>query len=389
MQFPKMRRHQKTKSRRWIILLSIIAFLILGRILLPTAIKIGLNNYLEDFSPNITGHVSDVDLAIIRGHYAIDGIEASLKKKDKTFLKVGSIKAHLPWKNIFAGKPVADVAVVTADFDYHDDVLKGVKAEMQRMEAKKDKDEDKDKEPPLKINRFDLRDSKIRTSMFPKLTGRKGVILKNIEAVALNITPDKKSPETSFKMKAKLLNSGEFLATGEALLLRNPPQWTVDHEIHHFDLTSLNAFLKQKVPMTFTKGTMDLYAEASSEGKAVKGYLKPFIRDLDVVKSKEKFVSSKHFLAEIISALGNITFKSGDETSTMIPFVYDGQFKPEAGQGLAKIIEHAFQDEPEPKLENKFGLPGSKQAQEDNDDIEEKKIDKQAKPKKDKVKVKL
>lgn len=351
------------RRKRWIISLSVIAVLIAIRIILPTTIKIGLNNYLKDFSPSLRAHVADVDLAILRGVYTIEGITAEIKKKDKKFIEIGSAQAQLAWRDLFKGNLVAVVTVNELDFTYSNDVLPAVKEHMKSM-----KKDEKKEGPSVRIGRFDLKNSTVRTSLFPALTREQGVVLTKLEARVTNLTPTKDNPKTPFSMQGLLLGSGEVKTEGEANLLGETPEWTIDNEVKNFDLTSLNRFLKKNVPLTFTKGKLDLYAEAASRGDAIRGYVKPFVRNLDVMRTEENFVGAKHWLVEIVTALGNVVMKADQTTATRVPFVFVETFRPEGGQAISKAFEHGFQQELTRGVENIIGLEETqtKQAQEEN-----------------------
>lgn len=144
------------QKKRWIIPISVIALLIAFRIILPTAIKIGLNNYLEDSSPRFKAYVSDVDVKILRGVYTLEGITAKIKKNDKEILSVASASVSLAWRDIFKGNFIADIIVNEADFNYSNDFLPALETQLEEMK----KDED-DKPSPVKIARFDLKNSSV------------------------------------------------------------------------------------------------------------------------------------------------------------------------------------------------------------------------------------
>lgn len=359
-------RRKTTQHRKpWIISLTVIALLVAIRIILPTAMKIGLNNYLKDFSPSFKAHVADVDLAILRGVYTLKGITADIKKNDKQVLKVASAEASLSWRDLFKGNIIAEVLVTEADFNYSQDFLPALKTQIAEMN--KDKKED-GKPSAIKISKFDLKNSTIRTDLFPSLTREQGVVMTKLEARATNLTPDKETPGSPFTLTGLLLGSGKVKSEGELTLLGKEPLWTLDNEVKNFDLTSLNRFLIKKVPLTFTKGKLDLYAEAATRDGAIRGYIKPFVKGLDVVRSEENFIGAKHWLIEIVTALSNVVMKSRETVATKVPFIFDQTFKPESGEAISKSFEHGFRQELTRGIENSIGLENmdTKQAQEEN-----------------------
>lgn len=362
---PYYRRH------KWVIPLGVIVFLLAIRMVLPTAIKIGLNSYLEDdFSPAFTAHVSDVDLAILRGVYNIQGISAKLKEKDAEFVEVADVEVSLPWRGVFKNNMIADIVIDKIDFTYSNALMPAVQKHLAFMKDKEDKDDDKkdeDKAPLLRIGRLDVKNSIVRTNLFPELTREQGIVLTGLNARVTNLSPTENVPMTPFDMQAILLGSGKIRTEGEAKLLSKPPQWTIDSEMKDFELTALNQFLKKNVPITFTKGRLDFYAEAVTDQTKIKGYFKPFIKNLDVIKTKEKFLGAKHWAIELVTALGNVVMKADQTVATRVPFVFDKVFMPESGEAISTAVEHGFKQQLARGIEHSIGFNKKeiKQAQEE------------------------
>lgn len=71
MNAKRKRRHLMKK--RYIIPVSIIVALIIFRLFLPLIVKNYVNKTLNNI-PGYSGHVEDIDLALWRGAYTIDGL---------------------------------------------------------------------------------------------------------------------------------------------------------------------------------------------------------------------------------------------------------------------------------------------------------------------------
>ena len=59
----------RLKQKKVYFVFIVLGVLIGIRVILPSVIEKYANNYLETFSPIISGHIEDVDLAIFRGAY--------------------------------------------------------------------------------------------------------------------------------------------------------------------------------------------------------------------------------------------------------------------------------------------------------------------------------
>lgn len=337
------------KQRRWIIAFSVIAFLVVFRMVLPTVVKISLNNYLKgDFSPSLSAHIDDIDLAILRGVYSAEDVTVSVKKMNKKFAEVKSVTASLAWRELFKGNVQVDVLIKEADINYFNAVIPAVQEHLASSPKQKD--------PLVRIARVDVQKSLVRTDMFPELTREQGEVFKNLELRATNVTSSSEAPLTPFSIQGILLGSGQVKVEGDANLYSDVLKWTVDSEIREFNLTALNQFLKKRVPLTFTKGKLDLYAEATSEGGPIKGYIKPFVKGLDVIRTKEKFVNTRHWLIELVTALGNVVMKSDQTMATKVSFTFDKEFKPDNNKAISKAFKHGFLQELNRGIENSFDL---------------------------------
>lgn len=70
--------------KKTIISLGIVVFLLLLlRLFLPSIVLHFVNKELKDME-EYTGHVEDIDIALIRGAYVIDGIEILKRDTNKT-----------------------------------------------------------------------------------------------------------------------------------------------------------------------------------------------------------------------------------------------------------------------------------------------------------------
>src|SRR4051812_43478528 len=108
-------KHNK-RRRRWIIIGVIVLVLLIVRLILPTVILKYMNKTLTNLK-EFSGHVDDIDLAIIRGAYKINGIhiykkDSVSKKTDSIpFFESPSLDLSVQWKALFKGKVVGEIYV--------------------------------------------------------------------------------------------------------------------------------------------------------------------------------------------------------------------------------------------------------------------------------------
>lgn len=341
------------KKKKFVIPATIIAVLIVFRMILPSILLHQANKYLSEFSPTYYLHMEDLDISIIRGAYRFEEITGKLKGDEKTFLTIKSVDVSIAWREIFRGRIVTDIVTDNVDFLFLKD--------MSKLSAPKAKEEAKDvKETlfPVSVESLDLRRAQIVFEEYPSLDETSRLKIENINGQITNLTPTEKQQVSAFNLSGSLQGSAPTIFIGELNMFKTPLLWDVDVELKNFDLAKLNPVLIRKLPLTFTKGKLNLYAEAKNDNKIIKGYVKPFISDIDVIANKEHFKGIKHFGIEILTALGNLILRDSDSktVATYVDFTYNGTLDVNTSQGIKKAIENGWSKKLPEGLENKYHL---------------------------------
>lgn len=88
----------------------IVSLLLILRLFLPSIVLHFVNKELKDMD-EYTGKVEDIDIALIRGAYVIDGIEILKRDTGQTaavdtvpFFSCPNIDLSIHWKALFEGK---------------------------------------------------------------------------------------------------------------------------------------------------------------------------------------------------------------------------------------------------------------------------------------------
>lgn len=350
------------KKKKITIPLGIFVFLLVVRAVMVPVVQKHLNNYLATFSPSLYFHMNDLDIAIIRGAYTFEGITGKVKTQKNNFLTIDQVDVSLAWRELFKGRIVTDIEVNGLDFSYTKELLNAMAKAPEKDEKVRNKTakDAKDTLFPLKVERVDLTQSSLILDDYPSLEEGKKFQIQNIEGRITNLKPEKKFPLSFFNLRATILGNSVVKATGHLNTLKKPLEWDVDGEMQGFDLTKANVFLRRKLPLTFTKGKLDVYAEAESVNGKMEGYVKPFMKNLDIMKISEPYKGAKHWFIEVLTALGNLILRTSDThtVATKIPFSSDDKgFHIDSGDALDKAIQHGFVQKISPGIEDKYELP--------------------------------
>lgn len=341
------------KQKKFIVLAVVFVILLVIRLILPSYILKKTNKTLAEFSPVFSIHIDKLGIHIIRGAYSFHGITAVLKDDHKKFLDIEDIDVSLAWREVFKGKLVTDIETNKLKFLLIKDIKK------LSVPKKDDAKDVKDKLFPLEITRFDLKDASITFEGYESLNEKDFLTISNINGRITNLKPTDKNPLSYFNLTANMLDPEATLKlAGELNQMKMPMIWDLDAEIRNFHLNLMNPYFKKHMPLSFTKGTLDLYSEAQSTEGKVKGYLKPFIRELDVVANKEQFKNAKHFGFEMLSALANLILRESKTKSvaTKIDFTYDKKLNFNVGKSISKAVKHGFEQQLSPGIDDQYKL---------------------------------
>jgi hypothetical protein len=339
------------KKLKIIIPTVFLLILIIARIILPNILLKKTNKYLSEFSPNYYLHMNDLDLNVLRMSYRFQDVIGKLKGSDQQFLKIEFVDISIAWREIFKGRILTNITTEKLDFLVTKDIKKLFPKKEQTYDIKK-------RLFPIKVERFDLSDASITFEDYKSLNDESRLKISNISGRINNINPTEKLPLTFFTLTGNILDrTSKFTCVGELNQLKNPLVWNLDAETKDIQLTALNPYLKKHLPLTFTKGTLDFYSEVKSENGKMVGYVKPFFKDINVIKNKEKFIIIKHFGIEIVSALANLLLRSKTKNvATILEFEYDKKFKIKIAKGISKGVKNSLNRQLRPGIEDRYNI---------------------------------
>lgn len=333
-----------------------VAVALLLHLVLPPIILGRLNAYLADFSPVYSIQIKGLDLSFVRMAYRFEKLEAKYKKDGHTFFTLDTLDVSVAWRELLTGRVLTDIVADGGEFFLTRQLVAGSGKEAQPKEKAR---EAADALFPLRIARIEVTNSSFEFGDFVAQKTETRWRVSNIDGKILNFNPRPNQPLTFFTVQGALFDNSKFKVAGTAKRLDEPMAWKADYELREFNLVSANPMLLRQVPFTFTSGHLDLYGEAKSEGGVLRGYVKPFLRSVAVLKTDEHFVNAKHFFVEIIGALGNVILRRSDNKSvaTRVAFSNEGgKFRTDNGQAIESLIEHGFGEPLVPGIENSLTL---------------------------------
>jgi hypothetical protein len=339
---------KKFFKKNWVLILLVV--LVALRIALPIVGKYAVNWYLGKEILPYTGHIEDFDLSLHRGAYKFQGfvIEKHREKSKQLdpLIHAKEIDVSLAWRALFRGRFLGDLTITEAKITFLDSQTK--------ENAQSGLEGDLDwKHVFTTLVPIDIEDLKIHhsTIAFKNTDFKKpvDVYISQIEMSATNINNIERKNKAIFSdlnLSAKFQDQAPITINGAFDILAKIPAFDLAMTLKNFELPKLNELLLVYGPVSFTSGNVSVYSEIATQQTRVDGYVKAFFKNLDVVAPHESFKSFKHFLYEMVTALGNLLLRDHKkEVAFRVPI--EGpitQLSVSTSKAFFSALKNAFKD---------------------------------------------
>lgn len=295
-------------TRRWRIplwtLLGIVLLLLLLQLALPYLVRDYLNGKLADMG-EYSGQVADVDIALWRGAYRINGLRIVKQAGDVPvpFLDAPSIDLAVSWHALWYDHAV--VARVIFDRPQLNFVDGGNKTESQTG-AGTDWRAQLDKLLPFTLDEVRVVEGRIQ---FHNFVSQPPVHLEASQVNAslynlTNVADDKGERVARFEGKALLLGHAPLEAAASFDPYENFEEFKFRLRATGIELRRVNDFANAYGKFDFNAGHGDIVIEATAKDAQLSGYVKPLLRDVDVFDWRQDVEQeNKGFFRSIWEAL--------------------------------------------------------------------------------------
>lgn len=328
---------------RWKVLLGIVVALAALRAALPSIVKSRINAALARVE-GWDAAVANVDLAVLRGGLLLRGIEAD-GKGTSIRLSVDEAAVNVGWGGLLRRRLVASVEV------------RRPKASLtvKRADAKKVKESARKAEEraavvwpnlkditPFRIDRFAVRDGEVLVKegeLEAKFTGLFFVV-ENLT----NIPKDGQAALAEGKAGASLAKGGTVSLDFRVDSSARPPAFDFNLAVKKLDLPSLNPLLRAQFGMDVDKGVFELISEAKSSGGGFRGYVKPFIADLEMGSAGKGAGPVKRVKEAIVGAVGRL-LENPKTAAAAAKVPFEGRYDdPDVGvwEAFVSVLRNAF-----------------------------------------------
>ena len=337
----KKRRHLK-KKRLWLPI-TVIVLLVVARLLLPYFVKNYVNKTLANI-PGYYGQVADIDIALWRGAYVIEGLY--LNKSDGVtqvpFLNFEKTDISVQWDAIWDGRIVSEIEMTNPHVTY-------IFEDQQQVSEEGNADVDDWTKAltdlvPIDINRLQVMNGKlgfVQLATEPNID----VYMDKVNIVATNLRNVKEKERilpSNVTGSAVSIGQGKVTLEGNMNLLKEIPDMDFALSLEDANLDAINSMTSGIAGIDFESGKFDVYSEFAIADSYMKGYVKPLIRDAKYIGKEdgffeviwEGFVSFFNFL---------LTNPRTDNLATNVPFEGDlSQPQTDISATIFNIFENAW-----------------------------------------------
>jgi hypothetical protein len=335
-----MRRRDK-----WLWALAIVvAVLVAARAALPYVLKDEVNRRLMAL-PHYDGHVEDVDVALWRGAYSVNGVRLvkTGAKSSTPFFNGDRIDFSVEWKSLLHGRIVAECAMWRPNLN----LVRAESKEASQLGQGVNWGGTLESAFPFRFNSVHVHDGVI-TFRAPGIRAEDAIKATKVDGEITNMTnviPAGKKAFASFRGTAAVLDTGSAAVSGSADPWATTPTFDVNVTVKNVQLPKVNPWLREYIKADAEKGDFELYTELAAADGKFKGYAKPIMREVDIYQSGEPEPNPfKRIWEGLVDFAANV-FEDQETGQVAARIPFSGTIKdPDAGllETIVSVVHNAF-----------------------------------------------
>jgi Domain of Unknown Function (DUF748) len=323
---------------------AVVVLLIAARAALPHLVKDYVNRGLMALEA-YDGHVADVDIALWRGAYRLNGVRIvkTGSKQPVPFFDGDRIDISIEWKSLLRGHLVSECEMWRPKVNL---VRAEAEAQSQLGDEVNWPDHLEDL-APFRFNTIRVHDG-IATFRAPGISTKDALEASNIDGEITNMTnvvASGKETFAAFQATAAMLDTGTAKVSGSANPLARSPTFDVNLIVKGVQLPKVNPWLREYIKADAESGDFELYTELAAADGKFEGYAKPIMTNVNIYSSEEPEKNPLKRLWEGIVDFAAEIFEDQDSEQVAARIPFSGTIKdPEAGifETVVSVMRNAF-----------------------------------------------
>jgi hypothetical protein len=322
----------------------VATLLVAARAALPYVVEEVANRRLMALD-SYDGHVEDVDLALWRGAYRLNGIRIvkTGSRQPVPFFDGDRIDLAIEWRNLLRGKVVARCALWNPNVN----LVRAETEDQSQLGTEVNWVDQLESMFPFEFNTV-LVHNGTATFRAPGIATKDALKASKIEGEIRNITNVIRTGRETFagfQGTAVVLGSGSAAFAGSANPLARMPTFDVNLTVKGVELPKVNPWLREYIKADAEAGNFELYTEIAAADGKFRGYAKPIMRKVDIYRSEESADSAFKRIWEGLVDFAAEIFEDQDTGQVAARIPFEGTIEnPEAGvlESVVSVVRNAF-----------------------------------------------
>jgi uncharacterized protein DUF748 len=358
------------RRNKWLLGLAIVVVVIIGiRLALEPVLLRYANNKL-DALPAYDGHIDDLDLALLRGGYEIQGVEIVKTGAGQPvpFIKADRIEATVEWRSLLHGQLVAEGDLYRPQVN-----LVQAESEQKSQLGNEVNWVDQFKELfPFRFNTVRVHDGTV-TFRAPGIQTKDALKARHVDGALSNLTnvaDSTKETFARFHFTANVLDGGSAKLDGSIDPLAPKPTFDLNLGLKNVQLPQVNPWLRRFIKADAEQGEFELYMELAAADGKFKGYAKPVMRDVNIYSNEEPEKNPLKRLWEGIVDIAAHLFENHQEDQVAARIPLSGTIeKPNADlfATIGSVLHNAFVGAFARSIEGSISVRSLRQSLKDDD----------------------
>lgn len=308
------------KTNAFWLVAAIVAVGVGVRAAMPWAVERYVDRQLAAIG-EYSGRVADVDLALLRGAYTVDGL--TLVKTGSTaetpFLELPLMEISLEWRALLDGELVGELVMRSPRLN----LIQGESDEDTQLGTGVNWPEQVRRFFPFRFNAVEVRDG-TATFRAPGIEAGQSLTVERLDVLLhdlTNVDERRSAAFASIDARGAVMGNAPILLRGRLDPNESLPTFDIDFSIEGAEIVEANPWLREFVNVDAETGTFSLYAElAASEGR-FEGYVKPLLDNPSLFRLDEPAEGPFQKAWEALVGLGAEILKNPetDQVATEVP----------------------------------------------------------------------
>jgi len=322
----------------------LVALLVAARAALPYVVEDWVNRKLMALE-SYDGYVEDVDLALWRGAYRVDGIRIvkTGSKQPEPFFDGDRIDFSVEWRSLLRGRLVSECEMWGPRIN----LVRSEAEDQSQLGTEVNWADQLEALSPFRFNTIVVHDG-TATFRAPGIDSKDALVASSMDGEITNMTnvvDSGKETFAGFKATAVVLETGSAAVAGSANPLAPTPTFDVNLTVKGVKLPKVNPWLREYIKADAEAGDFELYTELAAADGRFRGYAKPVMREVDIYRSGEPEENPFKRLWEGIVDFAAEVLEDQDSGQVAARIPFSGKIEnPDAGilETVVSVLRNAF-----------------------------------------------